>query len=230
MRRSDPKTGAIEHHLKVERTARYWTLGTPESAEEVWLVLHGYKQLARRFIRRFKPIDNGHRMIVAPEALSRFYVSQEQGRHSVASVVGATWMTREDRLNEIRDYVEYLNQLVGEIEREIGKVPLTVVGFSQGVATAARWAIGGSKAPSRLILWGDFSPPDIDLKLARQRLESMELIMVRGTEDRALSPMLRQQEEERLRQGGIDYRIISYSGGHDIDEQTLLTLATSGST
>lgn len=230
MRRSDPKTGAIEHHLKVERTARYWTLGTPESAEEVWLVLHGYKQLARRFIRRFKPIDNGLRLIVAPEALSRFYVSQEQGRHGVASVVGATWMTREDRLNEIRDYVEYLNQLVVRIEGETGKVPLTVVGFSQGVATAARWAISGSRAPSRLILWGDFSPPDIDLKLARQRLESVELIMVRGTEDRALSSQLKQEEDERLREGGIDYRTISYPGGHDIDEQTLLTLATSGST
>ena len=230
MRRSDPKTGAIEHHLKVERTARYWTLGTPESAEEVWLVLHGYKQLARRFIRRFKPIDNGLRLIVAPEALSRFYVSQEQGRHGVASVVGATWMTREDRLNEIRDYVEYLDQLVGRIEGETGKVPLTVVGFSQGVATAARWAISGSRAPSRLILWGDFSPPDIDLKLARQRLESVELIMVRGTEDRALSSQLKQEEDERLREGGIDYRTISYPGGHDIDEQTLLTLATSGST
>jgi len=230
MRRSDPKTGAIEHHLKVERTARYWTLGTPESAEEVWLVLHGYKQLARRFIRRFEPIDNGLRLIVAPEALSRFYVSQEQGRHGVASVVGATWMTREDRLNEIRDYVEYLDQLVVRIEGETGKVPLTVVGFSQGVATAARWAISGSRAPSRLILWGDFSPPDIDLKLARQRLESVELIMVRGTEDRALSSQLKQEEDERLREGGIDYRTISYPGGHDIDEQTLLTLATSGST
>ena len=230
MRRSDPKTGAIEHHLKVERTARYWTLGTPESAEEVWLVLHGYKQLARRFIRRFKPIDNGLRLIVAPEALSRFYVSQEQGRHGVASVVGATWMTREDRLNEIRDYVEYLDQLVVRIEGETGKVPLTVVGFSQGVATAAWWAISGSRAPSRLILWGDFSPPDIDLKLARQRLESVELIMVRGTEDRALSSQLKQEEDERLREGGIDYRTISYPGGHDIDEQTLLTLATSGST
>lgn len=230
MRRSDPKTGAIEHHLKVERTARYWTLGTPESAEEVWLVLHGYKQLARRFIRRFKPIDNGLRLIVAPEALSRFYVSQEQGRHGVASVVGATWMTREDRLNEIRDYVEYLDQLVVRIEGETGKVPLTVVGFSQGVATAARWAISGSRAPSRLILWGDFSPPDIDLKLARQRLESVELIMVRGTEDRALSSQLKQEEDERLSEGGIDYRTISYPGGHDIDEQTLLTLATSGST
>mgnify|MGYP001416975218 FL=1 len=230
MRRSDPKTGAIEHHLKVERTARYWTLGRPESAEEVWLVLHGYKQLARRFIRRFKPIDNGLRLIVAPEALSRFYVSQEQGRHGVASVVGATWMTREDRLNEIRDYVEYLDQLVVRIEGETGKVPLTVVGFSQGVATAARWAISGSRAPSRLILWGDFSPPDIDLELARQRLESVELIMVRGTEDRALSPQLKQEEDERLREGGIDYRTISYPGGHDIDEQTLLTLATSGST
>ena len=40
----------------------------------------------------------------------------------------------------------------------------------------------------------------------------------------------KQEEDERLREGGIDYRTISYPGGHDIDEQTLLTLATSGST
>lgn len=101
MTRIDPKTGAEEHHLTVERTARYWTLGEAESAEEVWVVLHGYKQLARRFIRRFKPLDNGRRLIVAPEGLSRFYVSPSEGRHGVASVVGATWMTREDRRAEI---------------------------------------------------------------------------------------------------------------------------------
>ena len=89
-----------------------------------------------------------------------------------------------------------------------------------------KW-VEGSVALNSL---GDFSPPDIDLELARQRLESVELIMVRGTEDRALSPQLKQEEDERLREGGIDYRTISYPGGHDIDEQTLLTLATSGST
>ena len=70
---------AVEHHLTVTKTARYWTLGdTTSSGGDAWFVLHGYKQLARRFLKRFGSIANGSRIIVAPEALSRFYVSPEQ--------------------------------------------------------------------------------------------------------------------------------------------------------
>ena len=223
--RVDPKTGAAEHHLSIERTARYWTLGNAESAEEVWIVLHGYKQLARRFMRRFTPIDDGRRFIVAPEALSRFYVSPSEGRHGVASVVGATWMTREDRLNEIRDYVSYLDRLAAHVDALTGDVPLTIVGFSQGVATATRWTVHGSTLPARLILWGDFSPPDLDLELAGRRLAAVDVVMVRGAEDPALTPRLAQEETERLESAGIHYRTVSYSGGHDIDADTLVALA-----
>lgn len=225
MTRIDPKTGAEEHHLTVERTARYWTLGEAESAEEVWVVLHGYKQLARRFIRRFKPLDNGRRLIVAPEGLSRFYVSPSEGRHGVASVVGATWMTREDRRAEIHDYVGYLDRLAGQLDAMTGDVPLMVVGFSQGVATATRWCVHGEALPARLILWGDFSPPDLDLDLAARRLSAVDVIMVRGTQDSALAPRLAQEETERLESAGIDYRTVSYPGGHDIDEDTLVKIA-----
>ena len=225
MSRVDPKTGALEHHLSIERTARYWTLGDPETAEQVWIVLHGYKQLARRFIRRFTPIDDGRRYVVAPEALSRFYVSPSEGRHGVASVVGATWMTREDRLAEIRDYVAYLDRLAAHVDALTGDVPTTVLGFSQGVATATRWAVHGSTLPARLILWGDFSPPDLDLEMAGRRLAAVDVVMVRGTSDPALSPRLAQEETERLEGAGIDYRTVSYDGGHDIDEEALLGLA-----
>ena len=223
--RIDPATGAAEHHLSVERTARYWTLGEAASAEEVWIVLHGYKQLARRFLRRFKSIDDGRRFIVAPEALSRFYISPSEGRHGVASVVGATWMTREDRRAEIRDYVGYLDQLAAHVGDLTGGVPVTVLGFSQGVATATRWSTHGSMMPARLILWGDFSPPDLDLALASQRLEGVDVVMVRGAEDLALSSRLAQEEADRLESAGIAYRTIRYSGGHDIDAETLSGLA-----
>lgn len=225
MTRIDPATGGVEHHLSVERTARYWTLGEAGSAEDVWIVLHGYKQLARRFLRRFKPIDDGRRFIVAPEALSRFYVSSGEGRHGVASVVGATWMTREDRHSEIRDYVRYLDRLAAHVGGLTGDVPVTVLGFSQGVATATRWSTHGSILPARLILWGDFSPPDLDLALASRRLEAVDVVMVRGAEDPALSPRLAQQEIDRLESAGIAYRTIRYSGGHDIDAKTLSDLA-----
>jgi hypothetical protein len=46
---------------------------------------------------------------VAPEGLSRFYF--EGGFHGPGSKVGATWMTREDRLAKIEDYVGYLDAL-----------------------------------------------------------------------------------------------------------------------
>ena len=36
---------------------------------------------------------------------------------------------------------------------------------------------------------------------------------------------LAQEETERLEGAGIDYRTVSYDGGHDIDEETLLGLA-----
>ena len=101
------------------------------------MVLHGYRQLARRFLRRFEPVAGDHRRIVAPEGLSRFYADPGRGRHGPASAVGASWMTREDRENEIRDYVAYLDQLWQHLRTDSpGRTRLVVLGFSQGVATA----------------------------------------------------------------------------------------------
>ena len=61
-----------EHHLGVPRTARYFTLGQ-DSASEIWFVLHGYGQLAARFADHFAALDDGTRLIVAPEGLSQRY-------------------------------------------------------------------------------------------------------------------------------------------------------------
>ena len=81
----------------------------------MWVVCHGYRQLARRFIREFQGIAGAERRIVAPEGLSRFYLDEEGGPHGPEARVGATWMTREDRIAEIDDYVAYLDALA---ERE----------------------------------------------------------------------------------------------------------------
>ena len=60
--------------LPVTRTARVALLGPATPAiRELWFVLHGYSQLAATFIEDFRAIDDGTRLIVAPEALSRFY-------------------------------------------------------------------------------------------------------------------------------------------------------------
>jgi len=215
---------AVERHLEVARTARYWVLGEEVAApREAWFVLHGYGQLARRFLRRFQALDDGTRRVVAPEALSRFYSGDGTGRHGPGSVVGATWMTREDREREIDDYVGYLDRLDAAVGAMLpGGVPRTVLGFSQGVATAARWTVLGAIRPARLILWGDFLPPDLDLGRARDAWARTEVLLVRGTRDPALSDAARtRRESEAVAAASLGLREVAYEGGHDIDQETL---------
>jgi predicted esterase len=211
----------------VGRTARYWSVGGDSGLpEELWVVLHGYKQLARRFLRRFEPIASDSRLVVAPEALSRFYADVTPGRHGPTSTVGATWMTREDRENEIRDYVAYLDEMTDHVCGDLASAPrLVVLGFSQGVATASRWLTLGRSRARRLILWGDFLPPDLDLARAGEALSGTEVLLVRGQADRAVAdPALRAAEEARISASGLALRRVDYAGGHDIDQPTLRAL------
>jgi len=64
-----------EHSFPTSRSARYFTLGAPANARAMWFVCHGYGQLASRFSSAFRPLDGEGRCIVAPEGLSRFYLT-----------------------------------------------------------------------------------------------------------------------------------------------------------
>jgi len=203
-----------EHHLSTPRSARYFTLGSPEHAAEVWFVCHGYGQLASRFLERFRPIEAERRCIVAPEGLSRFYLTESPAERRV----GASWMTREDRLHEIDDYVRYLDGVYGKVVT--GNARVTALGFSQGSATVCRWAAVGSSRIDRLIVWGGEVPPDLDLK----RLRVPSLTLVHGTRDEFFTPKIIAVTESRLREYKIAYDLIPFDGGHEIDEPTLRRL------
>ena len=227
--RSDGEPPIVEHHLTVKRTARYCTLGDPSaSPTEVWIVCHGFAQLARAFIEEFRAIASANRLIVAPEALNRFYLNREGGRAGANARVGATWMTREDRLAEIDDYVRYLDDLHREIvERHRGQnVRVTALGFSQGTATVARWLAHGATKLDRVVLWAGLLPPEIDpLGPHRERLASADLILVHGTRDEMLAQQQPRAEQERLEKAGIRARVLDFDGGHRMDRDTLARLA-----
>ena len=203
-----------EHHLSTSRSARYYTLGKAESATELWFVCHGYGQLAARFLERCRPLEAEQRCIVAPEALSRFYLSDSPAERRV----GASWMTREDRLRDIDDYVRYLDAVYAETVGSQAKV--TALGFSQGSATVCRWAALGTSRIDRLIVWGGEVPPDLDLK----RLRAPNVTLVYGTRDGLFTPKIVAATESRLREHEIPYELISFDGGHEIHEATLRRL------
>ncbi len=215
-----------EHHIEVAKTARYYTLGPlGPGPKQAWMVCHGYRQAAARFLRRFKALDDGTRRVIAPEGLSRFYVDPAPGRHGPEHRVGASWMTREDRLNEIGDYVRYLDLLAAETLNPWHDRETVVLGFSQGVHTAARWITLGDASVDRLVLWGAYLPDDLDMDAAASRLAGVDLILVRGLSDPTVNDSGHARQEERLDEAGIGHRTLTHPGGHDIDPDLLLGIA-----
>lgn len=207
------------HHLRVERTARYYTLGGENAAPRtVWFVLHGYGQLAGAFIRYFGALANEDSLIIAPEALNRFYLVSTDSVPAKDRPVGATWMTREDRDSEIADYVEYLDALYQDVAaahaRDGAKV--NVIGFSQGAATATRWVTHGHSPLHRVILWGGLIPPDTDLHRGTSTFRGARLTIVAGTADRYVTEAMISSEEARLGAAHIPYDLIRFDGGHVI--------------
>jgi len=215
-----------EHHLTVPRSARYFTLGElGPGTRDVWFVCHGYGQLAGRFLRQFEPRMDGTRFVVAPEGLSRFYLESGRGRNEK---VGASWMTREDRLSEIADYVRYLDALQAEILRDVdpGTVGVHLLGFSQGTATVSRWTALGAVRPERMILWGGEVPPDLDLAAGAQALRRGRLILVAGDQDEFMTGKVLARDEGRLREQGIPFETRRFPGGHELDAGVLRELAS----
>jgi predicted esterase len=210
----------VAHHLRVSRTARYYTQGEVEGAQEVWFVLHGYSMLAASFLQWFAPVVEPGRLLVAPEGLSRSYFEERGVRR-----VGASWMTREDREAEIEDYLNYLDRLAERVRLSVpGEPRIEVHGFSQGAAAASRWVAFGRIRPDRLVLWGERVPPDLPLDRHGERLARAGLTIVAGTRDRHVSDGDLEAERIRLAAQGIGPIIHRFDGGHRVDAGVLRSL------
>ena len=220
-----------EHAIVVPRTARYCTIGpTHGFPRELWIVCHGYGQLAGRFLREFERLDDGTRLIVAPEALSRFYLDPIPVRRLQKEPrVGATWMTREDRDAEIADHVRYLDLVAAEVRHHLaGASPrIVVLGFSQGVATVCRWLAASELRADQLVLWGGLIPPELDAAAWAARLHEASITLVAGDADELLTPKLVAREAERLSAAGVAFAMQRFAGGHTIDADALDALAAS---
>jgi predicted esterase len=215
---------AREQHITIERSARFFAIGDAATAQELWVVCHGYGQLAARFIRDFAHIATPERMIVAPEGLHRFYLDPPPAP-AAQRRVGATWMTREDREADIADYVRYLDAVVESLTEDPQTRRIRALGFSQGSATVFRWAALGRTRIDELILWSGEVPPDVDMQPAAQRLRQTRITIVHGSADPLQSPDLARRQLELLDAAGLSYRTLSFDGGHTLDRVLLAEIA-----
>ena len=141
--------------------------------------------------------------------------------------VGATWMTREDRLAEIEDYIAYLEQLTMELRHHLaGAGPrIVVLGFSQGTATVCRWLAASDLRADQIVLWAGGIPPELDVAEWSARLHGAPLTLVAGEQDELVPERAVVAEGERLSAAGVAFTLLRYPGGHKIDPDTLVKLA-----
>ena len=209
------------------RTARYALVGAdPAAASRVWFVLHGYGQLATRFIGGFADVVPADTCIVAPEGLSRFYRDQPQLDGSHLQRVGATWMTRESRETEITDAIRWLDVVHGDVlSSRAGASPACgVLGFSQGVATAMRWIANGAVQPRTFVAWAGGLASDVQHELFKRKVADADVVLVAGDQDGFASPEARTAVSAEMRRHHPTPRELSFSGAHHLDPGVLQML------
>ncbi len=211
----------MEHRIKTQKTARYFTYGqNVDTAETIWFVLHGYGQLAKYFIRRFEPLDPMKNFVIAPEGMHRFYLEGFSGR------VGASWMTKEARLDDIEDYIGYLSDVYDQVLGNHPHSRIVGLGFSQGVATLVRWMAMSDRHFDAAVFWAGSFPPDLDPILAKQAFADLNVFAATGDEDPFINEEGLQRTKAHLDALEVKAKLINYHGGHTIPAEPLLSLAS----
>ncbi len=213
----------MEKSITVPINTKYHTLNElTDKTLQVWFLLHGYGQLAEFFIKKFDVIDGETNYLIAPQGLNKFYLEGFGGR------VGANWMTKEDRLNEIANYVTYLNHVYkNELQNiDLQKVKINVLAFSQGCATASRWVAYSKIKCDRLILWAGEIPQDV---VEDEVFKTTPLTLIFGAEDELITHEMKKTVFDRINSANLRPQVINYKGKHEIDSEVFKTLIAQSS-
>jgi len=209
-----------KNFLNINISASYQKVGLAnKKTKNVWLIFHGYGQLAEDFSSLFTPLISDKNLLLFPQGLSKFYL------RGVDKKIGANWMTSHDREVDIQNYLEYLDQLY---EREIlpvrKNVRLNILGFSQGGHTATRWINHAGIRYDKLILWGSSLAHEINESDVYKNFRDATNIVVLGSQDRFISKEQFTVTKKRYTKIKYEYEFMQYEGGHDIEPDILTKL------
>jgi predicted esterase len=203
----------MEKKINITFEARYFTHGNIE-AENLIIALHGYGQLGSFFIQKFESLNPEKYFVVVPEGLHRFYLNGTTGR------VGASWMTKENRETDIANYINYLETVLNHVNALNRFSKKIILGFSQGGATASRFASATTIRFDAAILWASVFPPDVE-PVNIQKHPAQKNFLVIGDEDPYYTGEDFVSEQNKLIKAGIKFDLITFNGKHTIQTETL---------
>ena len=149
--------------------------------------------------------------MVAPQGPDQFYLDLMGGEK-----VGFNWLTNYDKPTRIADVNAYLAKLVAHASDHVEFDPkrIYVLGFSQGVSMAWRFAVSGLVAPAGVIGCCADLAPDVAEKLPTR--EAFPAFLVHGENDDFFPREKLDHAVETLEKYGFPYTIHLHNEGHTL--------------
>jgi len=193
--------------VSFNQKATYYREG---NGKKLLYVLHGYGQLAKFFIRKFQPAKERDYTILAPEGQHYFYLDGTSGR------VGASWMTKQNREQDIQNYIAYLDAVHAELTAEKQWDEIVVLGFSQGVATAFRWLAHSDIKPSKFLICSGLVPPDVDLQIKKTIFDPIKMTYFSGVNDPYRTEDSVKEFYDAVASSKLDMELVNFDGVHEV--------------
>lgn len=208
---------ASHFKIRTEKTGHYFMHGSiMPSTKYVWICLHGYGQLAKHFIKRFEFLDTADHVVIAPEGLNRFYFEGLNDRPV------ATWMTSEDRLDEIADFIGFLENLRQKLAWDKnGNTKIIYFGFSQGVTSLLRWLVDRTPPADYLLCWAGGLPDDLLFDHRKNYFSQIQSHFFLGDKDQYFELERVEKVKIQMASKGLEFNIHYYHGVHKVDDNVL---------
>jgi len=208
-------------YITVDKTARFETYGKLNTKTKYfWFVIHGSNMRCEQMVYKFSDFDPDTHFVVAPEGLSRHY---EKG--GFRGDVLATWMTSRDRLEEIKDFSNYLTKLyqlyINQLDSACKKI---ILAFSQGGTTAYRWLHHSAIKADYFIPYSCWIPEDIDLTESKTELNTIQTYYTVGNQDQFLTEERLSALEDIIQKNELLITKETYDGDHRVNRQQVKKL------
>jgi predicted esterase len=181
-----------------------------EQVSKVWIVFHGYGQLAKFFLKKFETLFSQKYLFIAPQGLHQFYLNGFSGR------IGSSWMTSNDRDDQIENYLIYLSKLEQLLLELDSSVELNVLGFSQGGNTMSRFLESSKLKFNKIVFWGSEFANDINHSKFFENYQHSNFIICYGNQDQFISNDKVIKLKNIFNQYDFKPETIVFQGGHEI--------------
>jgi len=205
-----------ESHVVAARTRGRYRLRPAAGATAGILVgFHGYMEDAEKHLADLESIPGiDDWALVAIDALHAFYA-----RNSGSGRVVRGWMTRDLREEAIADNVDYVRGIFETVRARCGwRLPLAVLGFSQGASMAWRAALlAGHEVAAVVALAGDL-PPEL-AELPPSTPFPPRALLVRGERDEWYDAAKLAADRARLAGRAMAVEELVFAGGHEWSDE-----------